>query len=181
VHRKWFTVRIKSDAPEFSYRKGRTLTTVRFPSSCPKCLGTKDLTTYTTKWQARSLAGYDKWTRTSKYVTQKARVGIPICRPCLNSLMSEIRTPFKRRLAITGLIWLGILLLAYMRNAPPEFSVVFALVFGLVPAYFLYYIIRPQGIMKWPVKLPGQDKFSFENETYAKMFASANGPAATLQ
>jgi hypothetical protein len=181
VHRKRFTVRIKSNAPEFPYRKGTTLTTVNFPSLCPKCLGTGDLTKYTTKWQSRYSAGYDKWSMTSKYVTQKERVDVPICRSCLNSLVSGIRTPFKRRFAITGLILLGILLLAYVRNAPPELSIALALIFGAMPAYFLHYIIRPQGLIKWPVKLTGQEEFSFENETYAMMFVSANGPAATLQ
>jgi hypothetical protein len=93
--------------------------------------------------------------------------------------VSGIRIPFKRRFTITGLIWLGILLLAYMLKVSLGYSVL-ALSFGTVPIYFLYYIIRPQGRINWPVKLKGQNDFSFENETYAKMFVSANGPDAVF-
>ena len=180
VYRRRFNVRIKSDDSMFLFgerRRGTTHTMVSFPSQCPRCLGTRDLTSYTTNWKYNYSAG-SKW-GTSTYVTQKAVTNVPICRTCLNSLVSGIRIPFKRRFAITGLIWLGILLLAYMLKASLGYSAI-VLGFGTVPIYFLYYLIRPQGLIDWPVKLESQNNFSFENETYARMFASANGPDAVF-
>jgi hypothetical protein len=169
VKPKRFHVRIKSDASIYPFegqRKTTTHTTVRFPSQCSKCLGTRDLTFYTTKWKHTYYGARTK-------VTQKAKINVPICRSCLNSLKSGVRASYERRLAISGPIWLVALLLALTFKSL-ELSLIIA-VLGIVPILFLCYIIIPKERINWPVKLMGQNDFSFENETYAKMFASANG------
>lgn len=151
--------------------------TIKFPSLCPKCLGKTDLTSYKSKWENTYLK--DPLTK----VTEKVQIKIPICRSCKRALLKETRIFFLKILAVVAPICWGILSLLLLFNvrleALGDWGVVLLIGLALIPPYFLYLIIRPHGQVEWPVKIGYGGAFSFENETYAKLFEAANH-ASTL-
>jgi len=144
---------------------------VNFPSLCPKCLEKADLTTYTLKWEKK----YLKNSYTG--VTEKAQVNVPICNSCKSSLMATTRKENVKFFAIlTPIIWgLVYICIAFFGAANwPGMGVTILIVFAMVPIATLWFVIEPSSQVKWPVKLADTNVFSFENETYAMLFSTAN-------
>ena len=143
---------------------GVALGTIRFPPVCPKCLGTADLTTYTTKWR-------------------KEKIKIPICRTCRRTTTWKTR----RQLAIVFAVWapicwgtlvvlivLDVLIDIIMRLGFPWGLFPVLMLIG-TPLYALYQLLFPGKEIAWPVTVeePG-DVIAMENGAYAPFLSDAN-------
>jgi len=143
------------------------LSTVSFPSLCPRCLGKADLTSYTVRWR-------------------KEKIKIPICKSCKKTALWKARKDLVIIFAIWAPICWGILLLLGFTGILWTIIQAWGFPWGLflptllvgIPLYALYFLIRsfgPSAEAGWPATLeqPGT-VLAFENEIYVKMFAATN-------
>ncbi len=144
---------------------------VNFPKMCPKCLEKTDLTNYNLKWEKN-------YRKAGLKVTEKAKIDVPICKSCKDTLIATARKENAKFAAIfTPISWglLYVLLTFFGAANWTGIPLVFLILLAGAPIVGFYYILSPSSTANWSIKFAGKNVFSIENSAYAALFRVANG------